>query len=71
MTAPELLTTAEVAGILRCSTEHVAKLCKSKALPGRNLGGSSGWRVHRDDLETFVRGRKPRATADAGRRAAK
>lgn len=66
------LTAAEVAVILRCTAQHVSKLCKAKKLRGVNLGGTAGWRIHPDDLETFVRGRRPTGSgSSAGRRAAK
>lgn len=73
MSAPEVLTAVEVAAVLRCSPEHVATLCKRKQLVGVNLKGELGWRIHRAEVEAFVRGRKPaRATSAAPtRRAAK
>lgn len=68
----DYLTTAEVAAILRCSTEHAANLIRAKKLPGQNLGGRAGYRVHRDDLDAFVRGRVAKTTAPKpARRAAR
>lgn len=69
----EYLTTAEVARELRCSATYVSRLCREKKLRGRDLGGSVGWRIHRDDLETFIRGRAPKPTTapQAPRKAAR
>lgn len=74
MTETDVLTATEVAGILRCSEKHVAKLVKAKRLPGVNLGGSLGLRIHRDAVDAFVRGQRlpTRATTSTtGRKAAR
>ena len=58
--ATPYLTTVEVADLLRKTPDYVARQCaKHKAgdraaLKGQKLGNE--WRVHRDDLESFMRG---------------
>lgn len=68
----DYLTTAEVAAALRCSPEHVGNLIRRKKLPGQNLGSRAGYRVHRDDLDAFVRGGlAPKASTPTKKRVAK
>lgn len=69
MTDNPFLITSEVAAVLRCSTEHVANLIRSGRLNGENLGGRAGYRVHRDDLDTFIRGRNTPTPAQPRRAA--
>jgi excisionase family DNA binding protein len=56
-----LLTTDEVAGVLRVHPKHVYRLLK-KGLPGRRVG--SEWRFSRDDVLAWTGG-KPGGTAGA------
>lgn len=57
----ELLTVREVKEILRVCSHTVYKYLNSGDLKGTKIGkGKSGvqWRVHREDLEAFMNGRK-------------
>lgn len=55
------LTTEEAAEIIRKSPDYVARMCNAKALAGKKLGND--WRIHRDDLDQFMRaGSKAPAT---------
>lgn len=48
------LTTTEAGGILRKTPDYVARQCAKKAIRAKKLGND--WRIHRDDLEAFMRG---------------
>jgi excisionase family DNA binding protein len=58
----QLLTTVEVARLLRVHPKHVYRLLK-KGLPGRRLGAE--WRFSRDDVLAWSGGRPALATAPA------
>jgi excisionase family DNA binding protein len=51
----ELLTTAEVARILRVTGETVRRLGRAGRLPGFALSDRSGWRFRRRDVDAFIR----------------
>lgn len=51
---PEYLTTDEAAAIVRSSRDYVARLCASGQIVARKLGRD--WRIHRDELDRFMRG---------------
>ena len=52
---PTLLDTAEVAGVLRCSTRHVMRLAEDGVLPGRvMLGRLCRWQ--RRTIEDWIAG---------------
>ncbi len=60
---PDLLTAAEVAGILRCSTETVRRLATSGALPAsRNPGRNSHWRFDRESVTSYLKAGRPVAS---------
>lgn len=60
MTQPlkELLTVAEVAKILGCSPANVYALIEKGELPYIRTGSSKGYRVHPDDLASFIQSRR-------------
>jgi excisionase family DNA binding protein len=49
---PELLTTDEVAEVLRCHPNTVFRWAKAGRLPGVKLFGS--WRFRVDDIQNFI-----------------
>jgi excisionase family DNA binding protein len=49
----ELLTTAEVAQILRLSVKTVGEMIRNNELPAMRVGGV--WRVRRESLEEWMR----------------
>lgn len=51
---PEVLTTDEVAVLLRVSTKTVLALARTGALPGEKVGRA--WRFLRSDVLSYVRG---------------
>jgi excisionase family DNA binding protein len=57
-TTPTLLTVKEVAAALVCSEQNVYALIKRGELPYVPTGTSKGYRIDRDDLTAFIRGRK-------------
>lgn len=64
-----LLTTAEVAEILREQPENVARRCASGQLKATRLSGE--WRISEDDLAEFIRPtniRSPRIRSTSARR---
>lgn len=69
-TAVSYLTTAEVAAEIRTSEDYVARQCNAGHLIAKKVGNE--WRVHRDDLERFMRGggKAPAARKRGGRRRA-
>ena len=52
----DMLTIAEVAGLLKVSAKTVRRWLDSKQLVGHRLGRQ--WRISKDDLRTFVRARR-------------
>jgi len=60
--ADMLLTTEEVAEVLRVHPKHVYRLLK-KGLPARRVG--SEWRFSRDDVLAWSGGKAPQAAAEA------
>jgi putative molybdopterin biosynthesis protein len=58
----QLLTTAEIAEVLRVHPKHVYRLLR-KGLPGRRVG--SEWRFSRDDVLAWSGGRATEAGGDA------
>lgn len=60
------LTTSEAAAEIRTSADYVARQCDSKAIKAKKVGNS--WRIHRDDLESFMRGAEAKAPATRVRR---
>lgn len=50
------LTTAEVASIIRKTPDYVARQCAKDAIKSIKLGND--WRIHRDDVDAFMRGGK-------------
>lgn len=50
----EYLTTAEVAAMLRCSPDYVARQCKQGAIRGRKLGDE--WRIPAEAVDEFMAG---------------
>lgn len=65
-----LLTTAEVAEILRERPENVARRCAAGQIRAVRIGGE--WRISEDDLATFIapttKAKSPRVRSTAGRR---
>ena len=59
----EVLTTADVAQVLRLSIKTVGDLMRSGELPAMRIGGV--WRVRRESLEEWM---KQRETSSARRR---
>jgi excisionase family DNA binding protein len=57
-----LLTTREVAGLLRVHPKHVYRLLR-RGLPARRVGGE--WRFDRDEVLVWGRGAEPEAAADS------
>ncbi len=53
-----LLTTEDVAKVLRLAPWTIRKYLRNRTLRGVQLGDD--WRVRREDLEAFVRGRLTR-----------
>lgn len=51
----ELLTTPEVAAVLRVTPETVRRMARSSRLKGFVLSDRGGWRFRRADLEEFIR----------------
>jgi len=51
----ELLTTPEVARLLRVTPETVRRLGRAGRLRGFVLGDKSGWRFRRADVDAFIR----------------
>ena len=51
----DLLTTQEVARLLRVTPETVRRLGRSGRLPGFVLSDKSGWRFRRADVDAFIR----------------
>jgi excisionase family DNA binding protein len=70
-TDPEYLTVDEVANKMRVEPDLVRRLCSTKQLPGINLRGRQGWRIHRDDLAAFMRAGTKTPTRTRSRKAAK
>lgn len=69
MTDSLYLTTTEAADIVRKTPDYIARQCAKKALRAKKLGND--WRIHRDDLEAFMRSGVPApATRSRRRRAA-
>jgi excisionase family DNA binding protein len=63
------LTTDEAAGIIRKTPDYIARQCAKKTLRAKKLGND--WRIHREDLDAFMRaGGKAPATRTRRRRAA-
>jgi len=55
--APEVLTTAEAASLLRVSSKTVLALARSGALHGEKVGRA--WRFVKEDVLAYVRGTGP------------
>lgn len=51
-TIKPLMTTAEVAEVLRETPENVARRCASGQLPATRISGE--WRIHDTDLAEFI-----------------
>ena len=65
-TAPSIwLTAAEVAAELGCHVETVYAMARAGSLPGARRHGTRSWRFHREELETYKRGR-PAAEPEVG-----
>ncbi len=56
----EVLTTADVAQILRLSVKTVGDLMRSGELPAMRIGGV--WRVRRESLEMWMKQRETSST---------
>ena len=55
-----MLTVQQVAEYMQVSTETVRRWLRSGQLPGFNVGGTGGWRVKREDLDTFIASKRAR-----------
>lgn len=66
---PVWMTTSEVAAELRMSQDYVTRMCAQKALKAKKLGKQ--YRIHRDDLDRFMRAEAPAPPRDRGRKRAK
>lgn len=53
-TSLELLTTAEVAELLRVAPSTVIRWVESGKLPGIRAGAGAHWRFRRDDIEVLL-----------------
>ncbi len=56
---PRLLTSDEVAGVLRITRRRVAQLAKAGALPAIRIGRRGDYRFRIDDVERLLRGETP------------
>lgn len=57
MPRPQPLSVVEAAGVLHASPAYVRRLLASRRLFGIKVGPV--WSVYLEDLETFLRGRRP------------
>lgn len=63
------LTTDEAAAIIRKTPDYVARQCSARRIVAKKLG--TEWRIHREDLDRFMRdGHKAPAARTRRRRAA-
>lgn len=60
LVADDFYTPEEVAARLRLSAGTIRRLLREGTLPGRKVGKRQ-WRIHRDDLEDYLRGGAPDA----------
>ena len=60
----KLLTIAEVAELLGCSSANVYRLIDTGELPVITVGQSRGYRIDRRDIEEFLNRRKTRNVRD-------
>jgi excisionase family DNA binding protein len=64
MSDDQLMTVAEVAGMLRLNEQTIRRWLREGRLPGIYLGSrTAGWRVRRSDVETFLRGQRGEGAA--------
>lgn len=62
------LTTTEAAAIIRRTPDYVMRQCAAGNLRATKVGA---WRIHRDDLDAFMRGPEPTPAARPPRRRAR
>lgn len=67
--AAAYLTTEEAAAIIRTDREYVSRQCANGNLIAKKLG--TEWRIHPDDLDTFMRGSKKKAPPARSRKRAR
>lgn len=56
---PEFLTVQQAADAVGIGTQTVREAIDAGELPGRNFGGSTGWRLTREALHDWINGRAP------------
>lgn len=47
-TLPPIITCEEAAGLARCSTRHIARMCERGELRAKKIG--KGWKINTADL---------------------
>lgn len=68
MTDSPYLTSDEAAAIIRSTPDYVARQCSRRAIVAKKIGNE--WRIHREDLDRFMRaGGKAPATRNRRRKA--
>lgn len=66
----EFLTTDEAAAIIRTDRDYVSRQCANGNITAKKLG--TEWRIHREDLDAFMRGTRAKAPPSrAGRKRAR